>query len=283
MSYSHLPPGMQHVERRELYENLQARLAYLQNFLEFGPADIEALRRNQPFIKSLIPSLTEHHFFAKILQQDITAQALITHNTTSEPDVDEDDFTGPNNLNIKNRNMFVRWYLTKMNSDPSTTQYWEYMNMVGAMHAGHHRRTPLHVDVIHFSALLGHVQTVLNDAIISSPTLPTAEKSPLVKAWGKLLWIQNDLFAKWHIKDGDQYDQTSTRASKLNADTSFAEIKDDEGRDAECPFQAMARLTQDPAGKHGYAYKQIHTAKRFSYSSSTYGSGIGSITSISSP
>lgn len=37
MTYSHLPKGMQHVERRELYESLSARLQYLQSFLEFGP------------------------------------------------------------------------------------------------------------------------------------------------------------------------------------------------------------------------------------------------------
>ena len=42
---SHLPTGMAHVERRELYENLQARLHYLQSFLEFGPGSYAFERR----------------------------------------------------------------------------------------------------------------------------------------------------------------------------------------------------------------------------------------------
>ena len=36
-STANLPVGMAHVERRELYEDLQARLEYLKSFLEFGP------------------------------------------------------------------------------------------------------------------------------------------------------------------------------------------------------------------------------------------------------
>ncbi|KAF2681984.1 hypothetical protein K458DRAFT_308639 [Lentithecium fluviatile CBS 122367] len=267
---------MRHVERRDLYESLQARLIYLQSFLEFGPADIETLRKNQAFIKSIIPTIAENHY-KKILQQDITAQALITQNTTDAADLDEDDFYGPNSKNIKNRSMFIKWYLTKLNSDPTPTQYWEYMNMVGAMHAGHHRRVPLHVDVIHFSLLLGHLQNVLNDAIITSPTLPAPQKAPLVKAWGKLFWIQSDLFTKWHVRDGDKYDQTSTQATKLDVDTSFVDMKDDEGRTVQCPFSAMAKLEQNASGTQGYVYKT--TSNRLSYAKG----GIGSIHSIASP
>jgi hypothetical protein len=70
------------------------------------PADIDALRKGQPFIKTLIPALSQGHFFKKIMEQDITAQALLTH-TTKEPttDLDPDDFYGPNSSNMMNRHM----------------------------------------------------------------------------------------------------------------------------------------------------------------------------------
>ncbi|KAJ4288056.1 hypothetical protein N0V90_012073 [Kalmusia sp. IMI 367209] len=239
---SSLPTGMAHVERSELYENLQARLQYLQSFLEFGPADVQVLKECRPQIKAMIPTLSDNHFFTKILKQDITAQALVTKNTKEEAYLDEDDFYGPDSKNIRNRNMFVRWYLTKMNSDPTTSSYWEYMNMVGAMHAGHHRRNPLEIDVIHFSLLIGYVQNTLTEAIILSPTIPAQYKAPLVKAWGKLLWIQMDLFTKWHVKDGKEYDQLTTRATKLDASTDFGGMKDDEGQPVRCPFSSVARL-----------------------------------------
>lgn len=30
-------------------------------------------------------------------------------------------------------------------------------------------------------------------------------KIAIVKAIGKVLWIQNDLFAKWYVRDGDEF------------------------------------------------------------------------------
>jgi hypothetical protein len=46
---------MRHVERAELYESLQARLTYLQDFLEFGPGKPPSQQRALPS-KSKIPA-----------------------------------------------------------------------------------------------------------------------------------------------------------------------------------------------------------------------------------
>lgn len=132
------------------------------------------------------------------------------------------------------------------------------------MHAGHNRRIPLHVDVIHFTLLLGHLLNVLNEAIITSTTLPTQHKAPLVQAWSKLFWIQNDLFAKWHIRDGDQYDQLSSEATKLNVDTSFSSMKDDEGRAVQCPFSSRSKVEEKEKNgqmKQGYVYRTSTTTR----------------------
>lgn len=146
------------------------------------------------------------------------------------------------------------------------------------MHGGQHRRTPLHVDVIHFSLLLGHLQNVLNEAIINSTTLPQAQKAPLVKAWSKLFWIQNDLFAKWHVRDGKEFNMTSTEATKLNVDTTFGCMKDDDGRDVICPFSVMAKLEEKEKGgrmTQGYVYKAMGDNRK-----SVVRPGVGSIDSI---
>lgn len=120
----------------------------------------------------------------------------------------------------------------------------------------------------------------MNEAIITSATLPTQHKAPLVKAWSKLFWIQNDLFAKWHIRDGDQYDQTSTQATKLDVDTDFGGMTDDEGRPVQCPFSSMAKVEKIENNgqlKQGYVYKS--SSRRYS----GVKGGIGSIDSISTP
>ena len=74
------------------------------------------------------------------------------------------------------------------------------------MHVGLGRTHPLHIEYIHLGACLSFIQDVMNEALLSHPKLPLSRKIGLVKALGKIIWIQNDLFAKWHIREGvDEY------------------------------------------------------------------------------
>jgi hypothetical protein len=79
-------------------------------------------------------------------------------------------------------------------------EYWEYLDKVGLKHAssGH---SSVHVPFIHLGASLGYLQNQLNDAILNHPRLKTERKLALVKAIGKIIWIQNDLFARWQTHD----------------------------------------------------------------------------------
>lgn len=70
------------------------------------------------------------------------------------------------------------------------------------MHVGLGRTHPLHIEYIHLGACLSFIQDVMNEALLSHPKLPLPRKIGLVKALGKIIWIQNDLFAKWHIREG---------------------------------------------------------------------------------
>ena len=73
------------------------------------------------------------------------------------------------------------------------------------MHVGLGRAHPLHVEYIHLGACLAFIQDILMEAILSHPRLPMPRKLALVKAISKVIWIQNDLMAKWHIHDGDEF------------------------------------------------------------------------------
>lgn len=54
-------------------------------------------------------------------------------------------------------------------------------------------------------ASLGHIQDSMTEFILSHPQLDLTRKIALVRAIGKVIWIQNDLLAKWHIQDGQEY------------------------------------------------------------------------------
>ena len=70
------------------------------------------------------------------------------------------------------------------------------------MHVGLGRAHPLHIEYMHLGICLSFIQDILTEAIFSHPTLSSKRKLALIKALGKVIWIQNDLFAKWQVKNG---------------------------------------------------------------------------------
>ncbi|CAD0058826.1 unnamed protein product [Aureobasidium pullulans] len=70
--------------------------------------------------------------------------------------------------------------------------------------------------------MVGFIQDSLFEAILSHPRLELHRKIAIVKALGKVIWIQNDLIEKWHNTDGAEY------AQEEEADTLLGEIAEDE-------------------------------------------------------
>ncbi|AEO65506.1 uncharacterized protein THITE_2154078 [Thermothielavioides terrestris NRRL 8126] len=193
---------MQHIDRKSLYTDLEARIRYLHSFLDFGSSDIEALRSGAKYIHALIPAVV-NIVYRKLLQYDITARAFQTRSTAFEGPMDEEpDETSPQ---ILHRKSFLRAYLKKLCSDPTQMEFWEYLDKVGMMHTGVGRANPLRIEYVHIGPTLAIIQDVLGEAILSHPRLPLARKAAILKAVGKVLWIQNDLFAKWYVRDGEEF------------------------------------------------------------------------------
>ncbi|KAK4197785.1 Protoglobin-domain-containing protein [Triangularia verruculosa] len=193
---------MQHIDRKSLYTSLEARVRYLHSFLDFGVSDIEALKSGSKYIQALIPAVV-NIVYKKLLQYDITARAFTTRSTAFEGPMDEQpDEESPQ---ILHRKMFLRAYLKKLCSDPAQMEFWEYLDKVGMMHTGIGRTHPLHIEYIHIGAGLAVIQDVLTEAILSHPRLHIQRKIAIVKALGKVIWIQNDLFTKWYVHDGEEF------------------------------------------------------------------------------
>lgn len=63
----------------------------------------------------------------------------------------------------------------------------------------------LNIEYIHINVCLGYVQDIITEAILSHPELSLKRKTALLRAIGKVLWIQNDLFARWYVRDGEEF------------------------------------------------------------------------------
>lgn len=239
---------MKHVDRTELYTSLDARIQYLHTFLDFSNRDIEALVSGSKYIKALVPAVV-NIVYKKLLQYDITARAFETRSTSFEGPLDQ--VPDENSPQILHRKMFLRAYLNKLCSDPTQMEFWHYLDKVGMMHVGLGRTHPLNIDYIHLGACLAFIQDILTEAILSHPRLNLSRKTALVKALGKVIWIQNDLLAKWHMRDAVEFavnddiiieDEGYLNGKKILNDSDGEEVEQ-AGKAPEpsmCPFSGMA-------------------------------------------
>lgn len=69
------------------------------------------------------------------------------------------------------------------------------------MHVGGGRRNPLHVDYMFLGICMGYVQDAFTESILTNTTVDLRLRISVVRALGKLIWIQNDLLARWHINE----------------------------------------------------------------------------------
>ena len=188
--------------------------------------------------------------YKKLLQYDITARAFETRSTSYEGPVDPN--LNENSPQILHRKMFLRGYLNKLCSDPSKMEFWEYLDKVGMMHVGQGRTHPLRIEYVHIGVTLSFVQDIITEAVLSHPRLKMDRKIALVKALSKVIWIQNDLFAKWYVRDGDEFAEEQIvpevepegylHGKKVLHDgsESESEIEDSAMAAGTCPFKHLA-------------------------------------------
>jgi hypothetical protein len=219
---------MQHIDSSSL-SDLPSRIAYLSSFLELTAADGEALQAAKPLVAPLVPVVLDA-VYTKLLSYDITAKAFVPRNTDYEGETAKDvqeltldhpqiawrkDFLAVRRLpqslgthaDAPSQNYLVKLVST---SDLSpTSAFWAYLDKVGVMHTGkpgfkHREKKPeLRVEFIHIGALLGYVLGVVIGATLEMD-IDLKMKGLVIKALNKVLWIQNDLFARHYIAAGGE-------------------------------------------------------------------------------
>ena len=203
-------------------------------------------------MRALIPAVV-NIVYKKLLQYDITARAFETRSTSYEGPVDPN--LSENSPQIMHRKTFLRGYLNKLCSDPSKMEFWEYLDKVGMMHVGQGRAHPLHVEYVHIGVTLSFVQDIITEAVLSHPRLKMDRKIALVKALSKVIWIQNDLFAKWYVRDGEEFEEEVLvpeiepegylhGKKVLSGSESEGEIEDSAMARGSCPFKNLGSSTR---------------------------------------
>lgn len=213
--------AMQHVDETTINCDLAARVNYLKSFIRFTPEDGDAIRSAKPIIAPAVPEIL-NDIYTHLISFDITAKSFVPrqpeqteadvaaqHDQPQNGETNLQDLT-LNHPNIVHRKDFLRMYLLKLvnNGDWSDgSMFWDYMDKVGVMHTGqpgfkHREKRPqLRVEVMHMSLLLGYVEDIVLKAVMGAEGVDASTKTNVIRAFNKVLWIQNDLFQRHYVAD----------------------------------------------------------------------------------
>lgn len=186
---------MKHIDEPRLESDLSYRFEYLAEFMEFGQDDIATIHGAAPLVEPLVPVLV-NAVYDKLHGYDATWRHFVPQQSGYEgetaPTLEE---LGMDHPQIEFRKHFLGRYLERLVTAPYDAKMVLYLDAVGKMHTPKAGKPTLVVPLVQMNALLGFVHDAINAAIMGFE-IPDDAKTKAIRAFSKLLWIQNDLISR---------------------------------------------------------------------------------------
>ena len=190
---------MKHINEPRLETDLDYRFAYLMEFIGFGEQDIHAIHASAGALAPLVSGLVDA-VYDKLFGYDATKRHFVPRQSGFEGTVPTDlaSLTQDHEM-IQFRKQHLGRYLVALVTKPYDGTMIGYLDMVGKMHTPKAGSKELNVPLVQMNALLGFVSDALVHTILSL-NLPRLREVATLRAFNKLLWIQNDLITR-HYQD----------------------------------------------------------------------------------
>ncbi len=190
---------MTHVDEPKLESDLGYRFQYLAEFMGFGGDDIAAIHAAAPALAPLVPTLVDA-VYDKLSTYDSTWRHFLPrqHGYTGDVPATLDTLT-MDHPQIAFRKKHLGGYLAALVTRPYDAKMVQYLDMVGKMHTPKAGSKDLDVPLVQMNALMGFVADALVATVLSL-NLPRETEVKTLRAFNKLLWLQNDLITR-HYQD----------------------------------------------------------------------------------
>jgi hypothetical protein len=192
---------MTRIDEPRLETDLGYRFEYLTEFTGFTKDDIAVIHAAAPLLAPLVPSLVDavynklhtytstwRHFLPRQHGYDGAIPADLEHLTMDHPQ-------------IAYRKQHLARYLAALVTKPYDGKMVEYLDMVGKIHTDKAGSAAIHVPLVQMNALMGFVADAIN-ATIFGLNLDRELERKAIRAFGKLLWLQNDLIGRHYAAKG---------------------------------------------------------------------------------
>jgi hypothetical protein len=183
---------MKIIDEKRLEKDLGYRFGYVAEFIGFGPEDIAAVHGAAPKLAPLVPALVDA-VYVKLFQYNSTKRHFVPAQFGYEGPLPEniEKLTLDHEM-IQFRKQHLGRYLASLVTKPYDGKMVEYLDMVGKIHTPKAGSKELDVPLVQMNALMGFVADALTATILNLGLDRETEVKTL-RAFGKLLWIQNDL------------------------------------------------------------------------------------------
>lgn len=183
---------MVHIDERRLETELGYRFEYLAGFMGFTADDIAAIHGAAEKLAPVVPALVDA-VYNKLASYDATWRHFVPRQHGYEGAVAPDVSTlGLDHPVIAFRKQHLTRYLVALVSKPYDRKMVEYLDMVGKIHTPGAGSKEVDVPQVQMNALMGFVADALTTTILNlGLDRPTEVRT--LRAFGKLLWLQNDM------------------------------------------------------------------------------------------
>jgi hypothetical protein len=184
--------AMQHIDERRLEQDLGYRFGYLAEFMGFGEQDVQAVHAAAAHLAPLVPTLVDA-VYDKLHSYDSTWRHFVPRQFGYEGKTPANlDDLGMNHAQIQYRKQHLARYLATLVTRPYDAKMVSYLDFVGKMHTPKAGSKEIDVPLVQMNALMGFVADALTATILGLG-LERAQEAKTLRAFGKLLWLQNDL------------------------------------------------------------------------------------------
>jgi len=183
---------MQQIDEARLEQDLAYRFKYLAGFMGFGAEDVTSIHDAAGHLAPVVPQLVDA-VYDKLSEYDATWRHFVPQQHGYEGTVANSvESLQMTDEVIQFRKQHLARYLEALVTREYNDKMVGYLDMVGAMHTPGKGNKSIDVPLVQMNALLGFVSDALVTTICGLGLDPASQTRTL-RAFNKLLWLQNDL------------------------------------------------------------------------------------------
>ena len=186
------------IDEARLETDLEYRMEYLMGFMGLGAEDVEAIHGSAavlgPHVEGLVDAV-----YDKLFEYDATKRHFVPVQSGFEGEAPASlgELSMDHEM-IEFRKQHLGRYLSALVTRPYDKNMFYYLDMVGRMHTPKAGSPNLNVPLVQMNALLGFVSDALMATLLGAGLDRDTEVATL-RAFNKLLWVQNDLVTRHYV------------------------------------------------------------------------------------